>query len=327
MNANGQPGRAMIISASYRTDIPAFYGAWFMARLDAGFCRVANPYGLQVYEVPLTPETVDGFVFWTKNPGPFLKHLPAIRNRGFAFVVHTTLNGYPRALEYSAPEPERSIAYMFEIAAAYGPRAGVWRYDPVTVTSLTPLAWHEKNFAALARALEGATDEVVVSFAQIYRKTRRNMAAAARAFGFDWRDPEDGEKRELLARLADLARRSGMRLTLCSQPEYLAPGASPARCIDAARLGEVAGRPIAAVEKGNRPGCLCAASRDIGAYDSCPMGCVYCYAVQNRALARKRFKRHDAKGEFLFPPATNAGGHPKKPAQEPFLWGEASGKR
>ncbi len=316
----------MIISASYRTDIPAFYGAWFMARLQAGYCRMANPYGGQVYEISLTPEAVDGFVFWTKNPGPFLEHLPAIRRRGFAFVVHTTINNYPRALEYSVPEPDRSIGYMFELAAAYGPRAVVWRYDPVTVTTFTPLAWHEQNFAALARALEGATDEVVVSFAQIYRKTRRNMAAAARAFGFDWRDPETEEKRQLLSRLVALAAGFGMKLSLCSQPEYLVPGASPARCIDAARLGKVAGRPIAASEKGNRPGCLCAASRDIGAYDTCPMGCVYCYAVQKRALAQKRFKRHDPKGEFLFPPAAKEGDHDGKRAEEPFLSGETPGK-
>jgi hypothetical protein len=33
----------MIISASYRTDIPAFFGEWFMNRLRAGICKVVNP--------------------------------------------------------------------------------------------------------------------------------------------------------------------------------------------------------------------------------------------------------------------------------------------
>jgi len=33
----------MIISASRRTDIPAFYAEWFMNRLEAGYCLVPNP--------------------------------------------------------------------------------------------------------------------------------------------------------------------------------------------------------------------------------------------------------------------------------------------
>ena len=49
----------MIVSASYRTDIPALYGAWFMNRLAAGFCAVVNPYGGPPYRVALTREAVD----------------------------------------------------------------------------------------------------------------------------------------------------------------------------------------------------------------------------------------------------------------------------
>jgi hypothetical protein len=93
-----------------------------------------------------------------------------------------------------------------------------------------------------------------------------------------------------------------MRLTLCSQPQNLVPGAAAARCIDADRLSQVAGRPIAAPEKGNRPGCACHQSRDIGDYDTCPHGCVYCYAVRTPALARRRYRAHDPASPFLIPP-------------------------
>ena len=86
-----------------------------------------------------------------------------------------------------------------------GARAAVWRYDPVVPTSLTPPAWHRANFAALARALAGIVDEVVVSFVQVYRKTARNMDARARARGFEWWDPPDDEKRDLLGDLAEIA--------------------------------------------------------------------------------------------------------------------------
>ncbi len=292
----------MIVSASYRTDIPAFYGDWFLRRLQAGVCRVVNPYGGQTHEIPLSPGAVDGFVFWTRNIAPFRTALAEVVARGFPFVVQYTVTGYPRELETSVLLPERSLASLNRLAAAHGPRVAVWRYDPVLITSLTPAAWHRHTFARLAQGLAGTADEVVFSFAQIYAKTRANLTRAARRHGFTWRDPPPEEKRALLAELAAIAREHGLRPRLCAQPDLLGPGLAPARCIDAARLADVAGRPIEARTKGNRPGCLCAESRDIGAYDSCPHGCVYCYAVRRSAIAKRRYRRHDPDSPFLIAP-------------------------
>lgn len=292
----------MIVSASYRTDIPAFYGNWFVNRLRAGFCRTINPYDRRVAILPLTREAVDGFVFWTRNLAPFLPALAETCRLGFPFYVQYTLTGYPREIETSVPPPERGIAHMRALAARHGSRAVVWRYDPILLTSLTPPAWHRANFASLARAIRGSSDEVVVSFAHMYLKTRRNLDLAARRSGFTWNDPADEEKRALAADLAAIAAQHRLRLTICSQPQYESDGIPGAACIDAARLSDLAGRPIAAAERGNRPGCRCAASRDIGDYDSCPHGCTYCYAVRSPALAKRRFKTHRANHEVLVPP-------------------------
>jgi hypothetical protein len=289
----------VIVSASYRTDIPAFYSAWFLRRLSAGYCLVRNPYGGADYRVSLAPGDCDGFVFWTKNAGPFFSALLEVRRRGFPFFVQYTINGYPRELEWAVTEDRHAVEHLRRIAGEYGPRAAVWRYDTILDTSLTPASFHLANFKRLARQLEGFTDECVVSFAQIYRKTRTNLDAAARLFGFSWRDSPDEQKSELLARLAGLARACGMRLSLCSQRAYLRPGVEDAACIDIERLSDAAGYRIRARRQGNRPECGCWASRDIGAYDTCPHGCVYCYAVRNRALARRNFQRHDPEGEYL----------------------------
>lgn len=296
----------MIVSASYRTDIPAFYGAWFQNRLDAGFCRVVNPWGGPPFTVPLDGEAVEGFVFWTRNAKPFLPVLAEVARRRYPFVVQYTLTGYPRALERGVPALAHGLEVMARLAGEYGSDALVWRYDPVLETSATPRDFHLANFARLARALEGVTDEVVVSFAHLYRKTRRNLEAATRAAGLAWRDPDGEWKREVAAALAAAAAAHGMRLGLCAQPAYLAGGAGGARCIDAGRLGRLAGRSIEAPEKGNRPGCLCHQSRDVGAYESCPHGCVYCYAVADSARAAARAKRHDPGAEFLFAPKRGA---------------------
>ena len=292
----------MIVSASYRTDIPAFYGDWFARRLEAGFALVANPYGGPAYRVALERRSVDGFVFWTKNIGPFLPVLDRLKARGDPFVVQYTVTGYPRTLERAVIEPERAADHMQGLARAFGPRVAVWRYDPILITTMTPAAWHRERFAAIASSVRGATDEVCVSFAQIYQKTRRNLDAAAVA----WDDPPADEKRALIADLTGIATEHGMRLTVCTQPDLTLSPAEPARCVDTARLSDVAGRPIAAKRKGNRPGCLCSESRDIGAYDTCPHGCVYCYAVANHAAARNRFRAHDPEAELLLPAARAA---------------------
>lgn len=288
----------MIVSASYRTDIPAFYAGWFLRRLRAGSCRVANPYGGGAYEVSLTPDAVDGFVLWTRNLRPLLSDLDTVR-RVAPFIVQFTVTGYPRALETSVIAAEEAVGQLRELRRRFGPRASVWRYDPIVLTTEVDTAAHSTGFAMLARALKGTVDEVVLSVMHPYRKTRRNLDRAAGQHGFQWRDPPPEEKRQLLGRLAAIAAEHGIAPTLCSQPELLVPGLGEAHCIDAERLADVAQRPIAACASGNRPGCRCALSRDIGAYDTCPHGCVYCYAVADRARAVANFRSHDPEAPML----------------------------
>ncbi|HEV2336340.1 MAG TPA: DUF1848 domain-containing protein [Stellaceae bacterium] len=288
----------MIVSASYRTDIPAFYAGWFLARLRAGYCRVANPYGAGSYAVSLAPGVVDGFVLWTRNLRPLLPDLDRVRQVA-PFTVQFTVTGYQRSLETSVITAREAVAQLGELRRRFGPRAAVWRYDPVVFTTELDAAAHEAGFAALAQALKGTVDEVVLSVMHPYRKTRRNLDRAGGTHGFRWRDPPPEEKRHLLGRLAAIAQEAGMAATLCSQPELLAPGLGEAKCIDAERLADVAQRPIAARASGNRAGCRCALSRDIGAYDTCPHGCVYCYAVANRDRAVSNFRKHDPDAAML----------------------------
>lgn len=258
----------MIVSASYRTDIPAFYGRWFQQRLLAGEAWVKNPYSSKPYRVSLAPSDVDGFVFWTRNLAPFAEALATVEAMLRPYVVQYTITGYPTALEAGVPPAEHGIAQLRALAKRRGGAAGVWRYDPILLSSLTPPAWHRKTFARIAAALGGMVDEVTVSFCAPYRKTTRNLNAAAIRHNFTWYDPPLEEKQALLGDLASIAADQGMRLTACTQPDLLGQGVAAAACIDAARLSRIAGHPVAAKQKGNRPGCLCAESRDIGAYDT-----------------------------------------------------------
>lgn len=292
----------MIISASYRTDIPAFYGEWFMARLRAGYCKIIRPYSRSVEQVSLARKDVDGFVFWSRNYARFATHLPEIRERGFSFVIHYGITNYPRPLERFAAGTEKSIVLLKQIAAEYGPRVCVWRYDPIVLSSLTPVDFHLQNFESLARRLTGSTDEVIVSFMQPYKKTVRKLDRAARDAGFTWHDPTAEEKLAIAAQLVEIARSHGLQLSMCAQREYIVPGAADAKCIDAVRLADVAGRPLRISRSGHRKNCGCFASTDIGAYNTCPHGCIYCYAVDEQAAAKRRFQAHEPSSEFLLPP-------------------------
>ena len=277
-----------------------------MNRLRAGYCKMVNPYNRRVIRVSLHPDTVDGIVFWTKNVGPFLKCLPEVKQRGFPFVLQHTINGYPRALEQAVVDAPRAVEHMHQVADTFGPRVCVWRYDTIINSSLTPRNYHVDTFSRLAESLKGSTDEVVVSFAHLYQKTLRNMEKAATEHGFTWSDPDDEWKRDLASELTAIAALRGIRLTVCSQPQFVLPGCYEARCVDADRLTDVGGSSIKASLKGNRKECGCFESRDIGEYDTCPHGCVYCYAVQNQALAKSRYKQHDPLGESLFPLPSDA---------------------
>src|SRR5260370_5747814 len=274
----------------------AFCGGWVLGRLRGGFCGVGNPYGGGDYEVSLVPGAVDGFVLWSRNLRPLLPDLDAVRQVA-PFVVQFTVTLYPRSLETSVIDASDAVDQLREVRRRFGKRAAVWRYDPIVFTDGLDAAAHMAGFAALARALQGTVDEVVLSVMHPYRKTRRNLDRATARSGVAWRVPPVEEKRALLVRLAAIAHEEGMAPNLCSQPELLPPGADcglgEASCIDAVRLADVATRPVAARESGNRPGCRCALSRDIGAYDTCPHGCVYCYAVADRDRALANFRRHD----------------------------------
>ena len=125
----------MIISASRRTDIPAFYSEWFMNRIRAGYCTMVNPYNRnQVSYVSLQPEDVDVIVFWTKNPLPLIHHLKELDDRGFRYYFQYTLTGYPVSIEPNVPGIDKEIDTFKKLSGLIGPAKVIWRYDPIKST-------------------------------------------------------------------------------------------------------------------------------------------------------------------------------------------------
>ncbi len=283
-----------LLSVSRRSDVAAFHSSWFLERLREGFVEVRNPFRRsQIRRVDLRPSRLLGIVFWTRWPRPLRLRLSEIQDRGIPSLWQVTLNAYPRILETHCPPPEAVLGEIRSLAESLGPERVRWRYDPILLSDETPASWHLENFAKLSSGLEGSCRVAVVSFLDLYGKTRKNLA---RTPGPRLRTPCEEERRSLLASLAAIAASRGIRLETCCEPGFADLGIPPTSCVDASFFG--AERP----PRPTRKGCGCRESIDIGFYDSCLFGCRYCYATRSRdyVLAR-RAERFPAPGVSLTP--------------------------
>ncbi len=269
----------MIISASRRTDIPAFHAEWFMQRLRDGYCETVNPFNpRQVSRVSLLPADVTAMVFWTRNAVPLLPHLPELDARGYRYYFQYTLTGYGPPLEPHCSPVHTAIATMRRLAEHVGPARVCWRYDPILLTDARPADWHLAHFAELAAALRGITERVTISLFDPYRAALKRLAAA----GITPRPVEN--MAEWLTGLATTAAAHGMAIVSCAEADWGQFGIQPGKCIDDRLLRRLFGLEVATgKDTSQRAACGCVAGKDIGAYDTCDHGCLYCYATRKRS--------------------------------------------
>ena len=273
----------MIISASRRTDLPAYYSDWLYERLRQGEVLVRNPMNpRRVSRVSLRPEDVDGLVFWTKNPAPMLGRLAQLD--GYAYYFQFTLTAYGPDVEPHVQTKEKTAECAFKrLSEAIGPGRVVWRYDPIFLSEGYTFDDHLRSFAALAQRLQGYSDTCVISVLDFYRGTAKHMA------GLGLNPFLPARQEAMAAALAEIAGAYGFSLESCAEQLELAQyGIRHGRCIDPERLGRILRCPLRPEkEKNQRPACGCAPSVDIGAYDTCPGGCLYCYADHGRTRAAR----------------------------------------
>lgn len=286
----------MIISASRRTDIPAYFAPWLLNRLREGYVLVRNPYNFrQVTKVSLDSSAVDCLVFWTKNPGPILPLLDEIEQLGHQYSFQFTLTPYAADLEQSLPDKPYLISLFQRLARRVGPDRLVWRYDPILFfPGFTPKD-HVARFASLASQLQGFTHRCTISLLSLYPKCKKNL----RDVGLI--EVDEDALLACIARLREEAHAHGIVLDACADT-FLQEccGLPPARCIDAPLVGLLRGQSVRlGRDPGQRPACRCTTSVDIGAYNSCAHGCRYCYAnTSGKAVVLNR-RQHDPASPLL----------------------------
>jgi len=252
-----------------------------MNRIRAGYCTTINPFNRkQVAYVSLKPEDVDVIVFWTKNPEPLIKHLEELDDRGFRYYFQYTLTGYPQALEPQVPELKKGISTFKKLADRIGPEKVIWRYDPIVISNITDTNYHKKQIDHIARELEGFTHRLVISIVDEYRKTKINFDQQERRSINIERQISEDQVRDIIEFAVDRTKRSKMEAFSCAEILNLKPfGLMPGKCIDDHYIKRVFGIDVTSEkDKSQRSECGCVHSKDIGAYDTCLHGCLYCYA-------------------------------------------------
>jgi hypothetical protein len=288
-----------IISVSRRTDIPAFYGEWFMRRLKDGFAGVVNPFGGRRYVVSLKPQDVVCFVFWSKNFTPFVENLRIIDGLGYKFYFNYTVTALPGVFQ-SGMDRQSAIESLRQLSRTYSPRHINWRFDPIILSNICDRTFFIKAFEGLAYEFEGLVERCYFSFVTEYGKVKRNFADFERAAGVKITRCSKSFKIDLANELAAIAARHGIRTFSCCGDYLLGPTIPKAHCIDG-RIIEQLFFPegLEHKEKPTRPQCGCTESTDIGTYDTCPHGCVYCYANVNKHKAAASYQNHDKDSSFL----------------------------
>lgn len=288
-----------IISVSRRTDIPAFYGDWFMNRIREGFAGHINPFGGQKYVVSLKPDDVECLVFWSKNYLPFIDKLNILQEIGYLFYFNYTITGLPKLFEYNLVDSRLAINSLIDLSKMFTPEHINWRYDPIVISDATDYRFHVENFANIAAKLAGHVKRCYFSFAIHYGKVKRNCDALKVQHNVTIVDQENDYKISLANELAEIATKYGIILYTCSGDFLINDKILKAHCIDINIIKQLLHCNSSYVEKSTRKECGCVESTDIGAYDTCPHGCVYCYANVNKNRAKHVFDSHDFKAAYL----------------------------
>ena len=288
----------MILNTGNRTDIPAFYSDWFYNRIKEGYVLVRNPYyPTQITKYMLKPEVIDILAFCTKNPIPMLDRLSLLS--AFDMFWFVTITPYGKEIEPLVPHKEQVISSFQRLSALVGSNRMSWRYDPIFITEQYSVSYHIEQFHQMAEALSGYTNQCVVSFIDLYEKTKRNFHGIRRV--------TDSEQETLIAAFSEIAKRNHLQIHLCCENTGLVrENVDADGCMTKAVLEKALGcRLDVPQKKMARKECACLLGADIGAYNTCPHGCLYCYANYDKETVTRNQKLHRVTSPLLIGEVTD----------------------
>ena len=282
----------MILNTGSRTDIPAYYSDWFYNRIAAGYVYVRNPYyPSQITKYLLSPEVIDVMVFCTKNPAPMLDRLSLLSC--FDTFWFVTITPYGQDIEPHVPPAEQVILSFKQLSELVTSARMSWRYDPILITDRYSIDYHIEQFARMAKLLSGYTSQCVVSFIDLYEKTKRNFHGV--------RNVTDKEQEILISAFSTIAKDNKLQIHLCCENAGLVrENVDADGCMSQTVLEKALDCKLhVPKKKAARSECSCLLGADIGAYNTCGHGCLYCYANYDRKTVEKNMCLHNPSSPLL----------------------------
>ena len=282
----------MILNTGLRTDIPGFFSEWFYNRIEDGFVYVRNPYAKnQIYSYRLDPELIDCIIFCTKNPKPMFENLEKIDK--FNQYWHITITPYEKEIEPNVP-PMNDVLERFKyLSKKLGKENVTLRYDPIFINEKYSLEKHIESFEYIANSLSDYTTEAIISFIDLYEKTKRNFPKA--------REVTKDERLKLGEEFAQIGKKNNIRIKTCVEGTELDKfGIDSSGCMTKEVIERAINKNLNIPKQKARNGeCYCLLNNDIGEYNTCGHGCLYCYANSNKRLVKRNLKLHDPKSPIL----------------------------
>ena len=295
----------VVISASRRSDIPAFYMDWFMKGISDGHFSVINPYNQRAKEIRISPELVHTIVFWSKDFGPFLNGQfgERLQRRGYHLFFNFTINSDNPDLEAHVPSLKHKLDQLEELVRRFNPECINWRFDPICFYKTADGKFENnlKDFSTIAsRAATLGIRRCITSFMDHYKKIDKRLG---RLNGFVFLDPSQIEKKNIILNMEQSLKAANISLQMCCEKELLKelPETSyvtSSACIPNDLLMKLYGGNISTrKDSGQRRsmGCQCNQSIDIGSYrwHPCYHNCLFCYA--NPSSEKGRFAHRQIK--------------------------------
>lgn len=239
-----------------------------------------NPYGGQIHKVSLSPEDIHSIVFWSKNYSPLISRMNEIEETTKNLFFHFTITGIPEDIEQNTPPVEDTVNDFIHLAEKYSPPRLVWRFDPVCITHKLSFSFYEEIFSRIAKSLEGSCVKCYISFIRKYKKALVNFK---RFSDHVLIDTDEELQKDYARRLSGIADRHGIRLYACCNDYLLSEQVNKGSCINSIELSRLfKDYSVPSPAAPTRKECACTKSVDIGSYDTCPHGCLYCYANSDK---------------------------------------------
>lgn len=280
----------MILFASGRTDIPAFYSNWFINRVKAGFVDVRNPFNQKLVS-RIYFSDVDLIMFCSKNPLPMINKLDTLK---VPVLFHVTITPYGKDVEPNIPDKRLIIDGVKKLSLVLSIDNVVVRYDPIFLSDKYNVDYHIRAFDKLCKNLNGYVNKIIVSFMDEYKNVRSNKNILKyRAF-----TREDYKK--IGEAFSKSAHDNGMSVQTCFEDEDLTQyGFVKGECLSHELAYILTGKKFKSSNVRKEKKCECVQMVDIGDYNSCMHMCKYCYANYDEKAVSSNFERHDDNSSLL----------------------------